>query len=67
MVGHTGQYGPCIKAIEATDKGIGIIFEACQSAGYTLFITADHGNAEKMINLETGEPHTAHTTNPGFF
>jgi 2,3-bisphosphoglycerate-independent phosphoglycerate mutase len=64
MVGHTGQYEPAIKAVEATDQGIGIIYEACKSAGYVLFITADHGNAEQMMNLETGEPHTAHTCNP---
>jgi 2,3-bisphosphoglycerate-independent phosphoglycerate mutase len=65
MVGHTGVYEAAIKGVEATDKGIGIIYEACKKAGYVLFVTADHGNAEKMINLETGEPHTAHTTNTG--
>jgi 2,3-bisphosphoglycerate-independent phosphoglycerate mutase len=65
MVGHTGMYLPAIQGVEATDKGIGIIFDACQKHGYTLFVTADHGNAEKMINLETREPHTAHTTSPG--
>ena len=65
MVGHTGRYEPAIKAVETTDKGIGIIYEACKEAGYTLFVTADHGNAEQMINLETGEPHTAHTCNKG--
>jgi hypothetical protein len=40
------------------------VYDACQEAGYILFITADHGNAEQMINPETGAPHTAHTTNP---
>jgi 2,3-bisphosphoglycerate-independent phosphoglycerate mutase len=65
MVGHTGMYDPAIKAVEATDAGIGIIYEACKRAGYIMFVTADHGNAEKMINHETGQPHTAHTTNPG--
>jgi 2,3-bisphosphoglycerate-independent phosphoglycerate mutase len=40
------------------------VYEACQEAGYILLITADHGNAEQMINPETGQPHTAHTTNP---
>ncbi|KAJ3304511.1 hypothetical protein HDV03_002720 [Kappamyces sp. JEL0829] len=64
MVGHTGKYEATIKAIEATDKGIGIIYEACKKAGYVLFVTADHGNAEQMINLTTGQPHTAHTCNP---
>ena len=65
MVGHTGKYEPAIKAVETTDAGIGIIYEACKEMGYTLFVTADHGNAEQMINLETGEPHTAHTCNKG--
>ncbi|KAG8678986.1 hypothetical protein FRC09_019367, partial [Ceratobasidium sp. 395] len=40
------------------------VYDACQKAGYILAITADHGNAEQMINPETGNPHTAHTTNP---
>ncbi|KAJ3045870.1 2,3-bisphosphoglycerate-independent phosphoglycerate mutase [Rhizophlyctis rosea] len=62
MVGHTGVYEAAIKGVEATDKGIGIIYEACKRAGYTLFVTADHGNAEKMFG-ENGQPHTAHTTN----
>ncbi|KND04804.1 2,3-bisphosphoglycerate-independent phosphoglycerate mutase [Spizellomyces punctatus DAOM BR117] len=61
MVGHTGVYEAAIKGVEATDKGIGIIYEACKRAGYTLFITADHGNAEKMFG-DNGQPHTAHTT-----
>ncbi|KAJ3275033.1 hypothetical protein HDV01_001539 [Terramyces sp. JEL0728] len=64
MVGHTGVYEAARKGVEATDKGIGIIYEACKKAGYVLFVTADHGNAEKMVNQENGEPHTAHTTNP---
>ena len=62
MVGHTGVYEAAIKGVEATDKGIGIIYEACEKAGYTLFITADHGNAEQMMG-ENGQPHTAHTCN----
>ena len=49
--------------IEATDEAIGIIFEACKSKGVTLFITSDHGNAEKMCS-EDGKPHTAHTCAP---
>jgi 2,3-bisphosphoglycerate-independent phosphoglycerate mutase len=48
--------------VEATDTAIGLIHEACEKAGYVLFITADHGNAEKMFG-ENGQPHTAHTTN----
>ncbi|KAI9193285.1 2,3-bisphosphoglycerate-independent phosphoglycerate mutase [Polychytrium aggregatum] len=63
MVGHTGKYEPAIKGVEATDKGIGVIYEACKKHGYVLFITADHGNAEKML-AENGQPHTAHTCNP---
>lgn len=74
MVGHTGKYEEAILACEATDKAIGVIYEACKRSNTILFgnihhyffltnlVTADHGNAEKMINLETGEPHTAHTT-----
>ena len=64
MVGHTGKYPEAILGVEATDKAIGIIYEACKKAGYVLFITSDHGNAEKMVS-ETGEPHTAHTCAPG--
>jgi len=64
MVGHTGVLDAAIKAISATDKAVGTVYEACEEAGYILLITADHGNAEQMKNLETGNPHTAHTTNP---
>jgi 2,3-bisphosphoglycerate-independent phosphoglycerate mutase len=52
-----------VEAIGHTDKAVGRIYDACQDAGYILVVTADHGNAEQMINLETGAPHTAHTTN----
>ena len=62
-MGHTGVYDAAIKGVEATDKGIGIILEACQAHSYTLFVTADHGNAEQMFGAN-GQPHTAHTTNP---
>ncbi|RKP03935.1 hypothetical protein CXG81DRAFT_8939 [Caulochytrium protostelioides] len=61
MVGHTGVYEATIKACEATDAGIGLILDACLETGTTLFITSDHGNAEKMLN--NGKPHTAHTVN----
>ena len=64
QVGHTGILGAATEAISATDKAVGTIYEACEKAGYILLITADHGNAEQMINKETGNPHTAHTTNP---
>lgn len=66
MVGHTGMYEKALLAVEATDKAIGIIYEACKQHGYTLIVTADHGNAEQMIS-PTGGPHTAHTTNKGTF
>ncbi|KAF8719160.1 hypothetical protein AX14_011381 [Amanita brunnescens Koide BX004] len=64
MVGHTGIYDAAVEAITETDKAVGTIAEAAKEAGYVLAITSDHGNAEQMINLETGAPHTAHTTNP---
>lgn len=61
MVGHTGVYEAAIKGVEATDAAIGTIFEACKKHGYILFITADHGNAEKMLSDDFSTPHTAHT------
>jgi 2,3-bisphosphoglycerate-independent phosphoglycerate mutase len=61
--GHTGVYDAAVKGVEATDTAIGYIYEACKKAGYILFVTADHGNAEKMQSDE-GQPHTAHTCNP---
>jgi len=63
MVGHTGIFDAAVEAITYTDEAVGEVYKACQEAGYTLLITADHGNAEQMVNLETGAPHTAHTTN----
>lgn len=64
MVGHTGVYEAAVEAITYTDEAVGVVYKACQEAGYVLLITADHGNAEQMRNAETGAPHTAHTTNP---
>jgi len=63
MVGHTGIFEAAVEAITHTDAAVGTVYKACQEAGYTLVITADHGNAEQMVNLDTGSPHTAHTTN----
>ncbi|KAL1967588.1 hypothetical protein VTN77DRAFT_3103 [Rasamsonia byssochlamydoides] len=62
MVGHTGVYEAAIQGVAATDKAIGHIFEACKKHGYILFVTADHGNAEEMLNEER-KPKTSHTTN----
>ena len=64
MVGHTGVYEAALKAVEATDAGIGIIYDACMKHNTILFVTSDHGNAEQMLS-PTGGPHTAHTCNPG--
>lgn len=64
MVGHTGIYDAAVKAITAADAAVGTIATAASRAGYVLLITADHGNAEQMVNPDTGAPHTAHTTNP---
>ncbi|KAF9404826.1 hypothetical protein BGZ76_006782, partial [Entomortierella beljakovae] len=61
MVGHTGVYEAAIKGVEATDAAIGTIYEACVKHNYVLFITADHGNAEKMLSDDFSTPHTAHT------
>ena len=64
MVGHTGVIPAAVKAVETVDACVGAAVEAVKSVDGVLFICADHGNAEQMINYETGEPHTAHTTNP---
>ena len=64
MVGHTGVEGAAIKAIEAVDECVGKTVEAIKKVDGQMFICADHGNAEQMIDYKTGEPHTAHTTNP---
>ncbi len=63
MVGHTGDMGAAIKAVEAVDEVIGRVVSAATDVGAEVLITADHGNAEQMTNAETGQPHTAHTTN----
>lgn len=63
MVGHTGNFDAAVKAIEALDACLGRVYEALQQAGGEMLITADHGNAEQMMGEDTGQPHTAHTTN----
>ena len=64
MVGHTGNIDAVIKALETLDGCVEKIVEAIEQEGGYLLITADHGNCEQMIDYKTGEPHTAHTTNP---
>src|SRR3989475_2144279 len=64
MVGHSGKLEAAIKAVEAVDACLGEIYNAVRAKGGAIIVTADHGNAELMINPETGGPHTAHTTNP---
>ena len=63
MVGHTGVLPAAIKAIETVDECVGKAVAAFKEVGGVMFICADHGNAEQLIDYETGEPHTAHTTN----
>ncbi|HEY0752836.1 MAG TPA: 2,3-bisphosphoglycerate-independent phosphoglycerate mutase [Ktedonobacteraceae bacterium] len=64
MVGHTGVIDATIKGVEAVDAGVGKIVEATLALGGGLLITADHGNAEQLIDYSNGKPFTAHTTNP---
>jgi 2,3-bisphosphoglycerate-independent phosphoglycerate mutase len=64
MVGHSGKLEPTIKAIETVDSCLGQVYNAIRQRGGAMIITADHGNAEQMIDPVTGGPHTAHTTNP---
>ena len=63
MVGHTGIESAAIKAVEAIDECVGKAVEALKSVDGTMFICADHGNVEQLVDYETGEPFTAHTTN----
>jgi 2,3-bisphosphoglycerate-independent phosphoglycerate mutase len=64
MVGHSGKLEPTIKACEAVDAQLGRIFKAIKEKNGSWLVTADHGNAEMMVDPLTGGPHTAHTTNP---
>ena len=63
MVGHTGVEAAAIKAVEAVDECVGKAVDALLSVDGTMFICADHGNAEQLLDYETGAPFTAHTTN----
>jgi len=64
MVGHSGKIPPTVKGVETVDAALGEICNAVRRQGGAMLITADHGNAEMMIDPATGGPHTAHTTNP---
>lgn len=64
MVGHTGIMDAAILAVQAVDASLQRIVDALQTVGGRMLITADHGNIEQMVDKETGQPHTAHTTNP---
>jgi 2,3-bisphosphoglycerate-independent phosphoglycerate mutase len=64
MVGHTGSIPAVIAAVETTDACLGEVVEAVERAGGVSLITADHGNAEQMLEADGTSPHTAHTTNP---
>jgi 2,3-bisphosphoglycerate-independent phosphoglycerate mutase len=63
MVGHTGVWEAAIKAVETVDKCVERVVTTALKHGYAIFLTADHGNADYMIN-EDGTPNTAHTLNP---
>ncbi len=64
MVGHSGKIEPTVKAVETVDACLGEIYRAVKRKGGAMLVTADHGNAEQMIDPATGGPQTAHTTNP---
>ena len=64
MVGHTGIMEAAVKAVEAVDKEVGATVQTALNSGYQVFITGDHGNAEKMYDEKLAAPHTAHTDNP---
>ena len=64
MVGHTGISDAAIKAVESVDACVGKAYDAVLSVDGQMFICADHGNAEQLVDYDNGEPFTAHTTNP---
>ena len=64
MVGHSGKMAPTVKAVEAVDACLAGLYAALRQKNFSWIITADHGNAETMIDPATGGPHTYHTTNP---
>ena len=64
MVGHTGKFDAAVKAVEAVDHCIGRVVESLKKVNGECLITADHGNCERMKDLKTGQPYTAHTNLP---
>lgn len=64
MVAHSGQLAPTIRGVEAVDAALGRVYTSLRQRGGSLLITADHGNAEQMVDPGSGGPHTSHTTNP---
>jgi 2,3-bisphosphoglycerate-independent phosphoglycerate mutase len=64
MVAHSGQLAPTIRGVETVDAALGRIYKALLARGGSMLITADHGNAEMMVDPISGGPHTSHTTNP---
>jgi len=64
MVGHTGIFDAAVKAVEVVDACVGAVVDKILEKGGAVLLTADHGNAEKMRDEKSGQPHTAHTTNP---
>jgi len=64
MVGHSGQIEPTVRAVETIDRCLGEVYDAVRRRGGSMIVTADHGNAEQMVDPASGGPQTAHTTNP---
>jgi 2,3-bisphosphoglycerate-independent phosphoglycerate mutase len=64
MVGHTGSIPAVVEAVETTDECLREVVDAVETVGGVALITADHGNAEQMLEADGVSPHTAHTTNP---
>lgn len=64
MVGHTGDLGAAVKAVEAVDECLGMVIDTILAKGGAALVLADHGNCDQMVDYETGAPHTNHTLNP---
>jgi 2,3-bisphosphoglycerate-independent phosphoglycerate mutase len=64
MVGHTARRQAVLEAVETLDREASRVLEAAENAGYSVLLTADHGNCEELVDPFTGEPHTQHTTYP---